>query len=194
MFATVDNLNNMNLGDTIVVADDRSDSYTRVPSGMYKGMFESHLYFGELYGASELAAQLEGVECEVLPAGPIKGSKMMNIIYSKDTATGWKDNSHEYPVTYLIPGLCRGFNIEYKRPDGSITYGSCIWTEGEPDMDDVDFKYSIDSAYMLSQCEPTGNVVFRGYGETYWDFEEREEFIRRISINEISEMVNKGLN
>lgn len=188
MFATVTNLRNMKLGDTIVVAIDRTDSYTKVSSGL----FESHLYFGELYSVSELAAQLDEVECEILPAGPIKGSKIMNIIYSEDTNTGWNDNAREYPVNYCISGLCRGFNIEYKRPDGTITYGSCIWTEGEPDPDDFDFMCAINTAYMVNKSEPTGNVVFRGYGETYWDFEERDECIRVVSAEEISEMLKKG--
>lgn len=68
MHATVINLRRINPGDTIVVADDPTDSYTKVPSGRYKGMFESHLYFGELYSTQMLSEILEDVDCYVVSA------------------------------------------------------------------------------------------------------------------------------
>lgn len=66
MKATVKNLNKMNGGDVIFVVGDESDAYTKVAEGRYKGMFESHLYWGELYTATALAEQMGDVECEVI--------------------------------------------------------------------------------------------------------------------------------
>lgn len=65
MKATLETLNNMRGGTTIFVVGDESDSYTKVPSGIYKDLFESHLYFGELYDAKSLSLQMGDVECYI---------------------------------------------------------------------------------------------------------------------------------
>ena len=65
MKATLETLNNMKGGTTIFVVGDKTDSYTKVPSGIYKGLFESHLYFGELYDAKSLALQMGNAECDI---------------------------------------------------------------------------------------------------------------------------------
>jgi hypothetical protein len=139
-------------------------------------MFESHLYFGEIYCASDLAEQLDGVDVEVVAADDTRGKNhMMDIIDIKDTNTGWK-NSFEYSTCSNIPGVMRGFNIEYKNKDGKIEYGSAVWIYGEPDMDNIDIRISIELA-GLNGWTPTGRVVFRGYGFEEYDPDERECYV-----------------
>ncbi len=192
MFATVTNLNNMNLGDTIVVADDRTDSYTKIRGGIYKGMFESHLYSGDLYSVKDLAEQLEGVECEILSDCPVNEEvvKMMNIITVDETSTGWKDEYSNYPTTIQLPGLLRGFNVEVTNARGEIDYCSAVWTYGEANEENFDIFISIDLA-SYNGWVPTGRLVFRGYAIDRYDPEEREEYVEVVSPEYVQRYMDK---
>lgn len=66
MKATVENLNKMRGGDTIYTAWDKNDAYTKIESGVYKGLFESHLYCGEMYDAKTLASCMGDIECIIV--------------------------------------------------------------------------------------------------------------------------------
>lgn len=59
-------LKNLDYGKTIAVANDPTDSYTKISDGEYKGYFESHLYFGDIYTVEMLAEQLEDVEIKIV--------------------------------------------------------------------------------------------------------------------------------
>lgn len=59
-------LKNLDYGKTIAVANDPTDSYTKISDGEYKGYFESHLYFGDIFSIDMLAEQLEDVDIKIV--------------------------------------------------------------------------------------------------------------------------------
>lgn len=93
---------------------------------------------------------------------------MMNLISVSQTSTGWKDEI-EYPCNFAIPGMSRGFNIEYKMPDGRIDYSSCNFVKGEIDEMNPIVICDMDMVEYASGGVPTGNAVFRGYYYEMYD-------------------------
>ena len=80
-------------------------------------------------------------------------------------------------------GLVRGYNIEIKRPDGTTYWESCCWFGGAPE------QYYNSDYYMWHfdeyECVPTGRICFRGYGEEYYDPDERDYFIKPVKDEEV---------
>ena len=99
---------------------------------------------------------------------------MMTIIDVNDTNTGW-NNEYDYPVNYRIEGLSRGFNIEYRMPDGRLDYSSVVFINGELDEDNPVVVCNFELVEMASGGIPTGRAIFRGYyyeryyGDTYYE-------------------------
>ena len=93
----------------------------------------------------------------------------------------------------VIPGLCCGWMFEFKNAEGKINYNSVSWYEGTPEeYCQTWLKHGEEALfYMERLCgwEPTGRVVFRGYGEEYWcnDPEIRDWCIREIDMNKYAE-------
>ena len=116
---------------------------------------------------------------------------MMDIIRVQDTNTGWTNSVEGYPTMIALPGLMRGFNIEYKRPDGSLDYGSCIFTYNEPEDDNFEFKCQIDTVNMLGHGEPTGRVIFRGYVSEMYDCREHEEYVEDVSVEDVCKILRE---
>lgn len=98
MKATLTTLNKMKGGDTIFVVGDGSDAYTKVPSGIYAGLFESHLYFGELYDAEALALQMGDTECEIIK-GREKEEKEMKKFEIGKVEYGFNEETGRYSKT-----------------------------------------------------------------------------------------------
>lgn len=107
-----------------------------------------------------------------------------------DTNTGWDNNAgKDYGH---VPGLVRGFNIEFQHKDtGEITYGSCVWESGniedyfQKQVDDWGYLgFVLFEAEKSKGYEPTGRAVFRGYGQEKYDPNERDYYIENVNINE----------
>lgn len=85
------------------------------------------------------------------------------------TAEVFVDNGYK-------PGYVRGYNIEVRKADGTTYWESACWFAEEPE------EYYNDDyhrwRYEDTCSEPTGRICFRGYGEEYYDFDERDYFIR----------------
>ena len=78
-----------------------------------------------------------------------------------------------------IPSLVRGYNIEVRTQDGNIDWMSCSYIHEDP-------EYYFNNGYypeFLADLNlvATGRICFRGYGVEYYDFEEREEFVRPVT-------------
>ena len=80
-------------------------------------------------------------------------------------------------------GLVRGYCIEVKRANGDLYWESCCWFDGTPE------QYYNSDYYLWhfeDTCgEPTGRICFRGYGEEYYDPDERDYFIKPVDDKNI---------
>lgn len=84
-----------------------------------------------------------------------------------------------------IPGYHIGLNKEVITKDGKIDAVSCDWPVylDELDNDYEDWKQEWD--YDMFGLTYTGNVVFRGYWESHWDWEERDEYFTEVDLSDI---------
>ena len=76
------------------------------------------------------------------------------------------------------PGFVRGFNIEVIVSDGTRTWLSCEYIEGDPNEhfnDEFHLWY-----YNEHGWKPTGRITFRGYGIERYDYAERDTFIEPV--------------
>lgn len=80
-----------------------------------------------------------------------------------------------------ISGYVCGFNVEATK-EGKISAGSCCFTNDYEEILDPNYNESWNdlgiSAELMSYngWEATGNIIFRGYFEEHYDFEEREYY------------------
>lgn len=80
------------------------------------------------------------------------------------------------------PGLVRGYNIEVTNYKGATDWMSCSYIHGEPEEyfnDDFHTWMFEDYGFI-----PTGRICFRGYGREEYDFEEREEYVIPVEVEE----------
>lgn len=81
-----------------------------------------------------------------------------------------------------FPNVCCGWMFEFKNKDGKIGYNSVTWFEGTPEeYCETWLRYGSDALFEAERWngyEPTGRVVFRGYGVEEWWAEERDWCIR----------------
>lgn len=114
----------------------------------------------------------------------------------------WVGANNDCEFFGQVPGYEMGFCVEVLKADGTIGYSSVDFISEVPaelhiaetneDECEID-HYGIDG--MANLCNHSGNtitgrLVFRGYYESYYDFEEREECVREKSA-EVVALFNK---
>ena len=109
------------------------------------------------------------------------------IIVNSDSYTGYTIEDDKY--IGVIPGLACGWQFEFIRNDGKIGYNSVAYYEGTPEeYCQMWLRYGEDALFEIERrngYEPTGRVIFRGYGVEYYDTEYREWFIKDVQIPNI---------
>jgi len=86
----------------------------------------------------------------------------------------------------VLPGLLHGWQFEFSK-NGETNYSSVTWYFGSPE----EFA-AHEWAFEMERWngwEPTGRVVFRGYGREYWWSEEREMCVEAAPVSWIQEAI-----
>lgn len=86
----------------------------------------------------------------------------------------------------LIPGLLCGWCFEFRTASGDIRYGSDEWLSGT--AEDFCASHHPDSLFLAERMrgwEPTGRVVFRGYGREYFDRKYRAWDVQDVCVSDI---------
>lgn len=96
-------------------------------------------------------------------------NKNFEIIKNSESYANYDEPDKEYKG--VIPGKTAGFNFEVRHiNDGHIDYMSCVFIDNETPTDYIrNLFYDFFETISFSGFEPTGRVIFRGYGETYYD-------------------------
>lgn len=87
--------------------------------------------------------------------------------------------THSREFHGIIPGYVCGFHVEAVK-DGKTDCGSCCFTNDFENTWDPDFHRGWNDLGISANCmrmngwDPTGNIIFHGYFEEHWDFEERD--------------------
>ena len=78
----------------------------------------------------------------------------------------------------IIPGYHCGYNFEVKGRDGRVGFMSCQFETGTPEevAEDEFQKWFMDNHGFTY----TGRVVFQGYFEEHYDFEERDNYYTKV--------------
>lgn len=153
---------------------------------------EQVLYFMGKYAVNKTEADLKKAQemrellIEVREFAQPTALEFDSVPVSK-TNTGWtecKDKDFGY-----IPGIKRGYNIEFEKPNEKNAYASCIYVTGRLEdhyqeaLDDyshvgyLPFEVELSKGYL-----PTGRAVFRGYGKSCIDVAERECYIENFDV------------
>lgn len=110
------------------------------------------------------------------------------IITNSESHTGYDIPDSKY--VGVIPGLVCGWQFEFVNKDGKIGYNSVAYYEGTPEeYCETWLRFGPDALFegeRWNGYEPTGRVVFRGYGSEYYDSEYREWFVRDVEIPEVA--------
>lgn len=96
----------------------------------------------------------------------------------------WK-NDYEYAGMTHVKGLYRGVNVEFEMPNGDIDYSSCIFIVDEDINESSKITDNIRLVEHISGGKPTGRAIFRGFYESKYDFDYREEVFIPIEPNEM---------
>lgn len=90
----------------------------------------------------------------------------------------------------VIPGYVCGWEFEVANAEGKKSYHSVCYYEGTPEEFMATWRYGNPDGEtnFFETCrwngfEPTGRVVFRGYGRLYYDPEYRDEFVEDVTID-----------
>ena len=106
------------------------------------------------------------------------------IIKNSESNTGYDIEDKEYKGQ--ISGLCCGWQFEFRNADGKIGYNSVSYHKGTPEeYCQTWLRYGEDALFEMERWngyEPTGRVIFRGYGREFYDFEERDWCIEPVEI------------
>ena len=98
------------------------------------------------------------------------------IIRNSESSTGYDVEDKRY--IGVVPCVLCGWQFEVIK-NGKVGYFSVMYNYGTPEQ-----CYEDESRYgdMFEQfnCVPTGRVIFRGYYESYWDFDEDYEYIECV--------------
>ena len=110
------------------------------------------------------------------------------IIKNSEGCKKWDIRDEEYEGQ--VSGLCCGWEFEVER-EGVLDSHSVIWFEGTPEQCVKAYYLDEPDCYWrLKGWELTGRVVFRGYGRSYYDPEEREWFVEEVKDYELDEILN----
>lgn len=89
-------------------------------------------------------------------------------------------NAKDYQDFGAKPGLLRGYNIEVTTLYGVTDWMSCSYIPGEPEEY---FNYDCEKHFRIwGDLKPTGRITFRGYYREVYDFEEREQYVVRVDV------------
>ena len=112
------------------------------------------------------------------------------ISVSEAISEGHKGFSGERNPQYRgrIPGYLTAFCVEVRHADGTLGSSSSVYLEEWQKEDSIIYSDTWDGEFnelgeMADLClhdgnEITGRLIFNGYYESYYDFEEREECVR----------------
>lgn len=92
------------------------------------------------------------------------------------TRPDWTDCETYHGV---IPGYSCGYNFEVKTRDGRIDFMSCTFDSREPEECAEDECQKDHMAFL--GLTYTGRVIFRGYYEEHYDYEERESYYTKVA-------------
>ena len=101
----------------------------------------------------------------------------------------WNKDANDCAFHGIIPGYYIGLCVEVLKADGTYGYSSVTFVLAQ-DMDDIQLSIAEsfeedlrlnDISGMASLClhdgnTLTGRLVFRGYYDSRWDFDEREDY------------------
>lgn len=78
----------------------------------------------------------------------------------------------------IIPGYHCGYNFEVKTRDGRVDFMACTFDTRSPEdfVEDEEQKDYMDYLGFVY----TGRVIFRGYYEEHYDFEERDYYYTKV--------------
>lgn len=113
-------------------------------------------------------------------------------VSAEENVAGWNLKETEKQNNYgYIDGLVRGFNVEFKHKEtGRINYDSAVFVEKNLEdyyknrIDRFGEDYSPFEVEERNGYEPTGRALFRGYYEVEWDYEERDEIVVDVDVEE----------
>lgn len=104
------------------------------------------------------------------------------IIKNSESNTGY--NIPDKTYFGVIPGYYCGWQFEFKHADGRIDYSSVDFYPGTPeDYCNSWLEYGPDALFTIERThgwEPTGRVIFRGYYDHGYDWEEREDYFTDV--------------
>ena len=102
------------------------------------------------------------------------------IIKNSESRSGWEISDEVYRGP--IQDLVGGFNFEVADDSGNIEYMSAIYIHTTPEEYINNLFYDYFDTVKYKGYNPTGRVIFRGYGEEYYDPEYREWFVKPVTV------------
>lgn len=128
--------------------------------------------------ALEAAATAETVQTQFEKDCAIQ----FEIIPLSQSHADYRDEVPDKEWLGIIPGIVNGWSIEYVNKDGKFEYGSVSYVYSTVE-DYVKLYEAQGGGSWLFEIprwkgyEPTGRVVFRGYGTEHWDDSERDWYV-----------------
>ena len=108
----------------------------------------------------------------------------------------WEKTENDCEFKGYVPGYVCGWCVEVKKQNGEIGYCSMTCTNDFDEIKDPNSCTDWNELGISANCAfyngwvPTGNIVFRGYFEEYYDYDEREDFVKDAS-KEVIGLFNK---
>ena len=104
---------------------------------------------------------------------------MFEIIKSSESYAKYSVEDKEWQG--VIDGFVNGWSFEFVNEKGEYNYNSVTYYSGTPEeYCDTWLQYGEDALFEMERWNgwtPTGRVVFRGYGQEYYDEDEHEWFV-----------------
>lgn len=135
--------------------------------------------------AAQLNKYLEAEERAMLGKAETQFEKdcttVFEVIPLSQSYADYKDSEPDKEWLGLIDGIVNGWSVEYRNKDGRYEYGSVHYLYGTIEEEIARFEAPSGSWYFdtprAKGYEPTGRVVFRGYGILMWDSWERDYYV-----------------
>ena len=113
------------------------------------------------------------------------------IIMNSESNTGYDIEDKKY--FGLIPGLCCGWQYEYIDAKGEYHYSSVAYME-ESAEDYADKWTGYRGSWLLDMLPDdykfSGRVIFRGYAESYYDYDEHESYVEEVDDEKLQRYLN----